>query len=533
MGRDASLLSVQSLSLRIGSSPWLIKDLSFEVHAGKTTALVGESGSGKSLTARTVMQLLPPKARFCTKTDILLAGESLFACSEERMRGIRGQVVSFISQDALFAFNPVLRIGQQLLEAMRIHQPGYMRKHLYKKKILELFDRVGLKNPEQVFAAYPHQCSGGMLQRALIAMALSNQPKLLIADEPTTSLDTMVQAQIITLLKDLQQQLSMAMLFITHDLGLVKQVADSVVVLRQGKLVESSPATTFFRKPKQAYSRVLLQAATLPVGARKPEPVKPPLLTFSKLSFAYDDKVRWWFRKPPSPVLADVSGQVHAGATLALIGASGSGKTTLAKIMVGLNPYHQGTVLFAGDPLTSGIRARSYAQLSQINYVFQNPFASLNPRMTVGQILAEPLWVQQGKRYAQTLALQEAVLEKVSLPKTILDQYPQQFSGGERARIALARALILQPKLLIFDEPTTALDVSLQKQLLVLMKQLQHKYAMTYLLITHDFNVVRFMADHVMVLHEGRVVESGTVNQVLHKPQHQQTQQLLAAMCHV
>jgi ABC-type microcin C transport system duplicated ATPase subunit YejF len=527
---DDSLLTISALSLKIGQSPWLVDQLSFSITSGTTTALVGESGSGKSLTARSIIQLLPKNFIRGDQSDIRFKGQSLFAKTETEMTRIRGQEISLISQDALLAFNPVLRIGAQLSEALHIHQPT-LTKQQKKKLILAAFDQVGLHDPEAVFKAYVHQCSGGMLQRALIAMALINRPSLLIADEPTTSLDTLIQTQIIELLIDLQKELSMTMLFITHDLALVKKVADHVIVLRQGCCVESQPAATFFTKPSADYSRLLLESAQLPIKANNlADETLPALLTFNQVTFTYPQSKFFWQKNTASPVLSNVSGSVAEGQTLALIGESGSGKTTLARILVGLCPYEDGSITFLGQKLASGLKTRTSHELKNINYVFQNPFASLNPRMTVGQIISEPLWIQQGKSQQQTRSLQCQALAKVALPEAILDQYPQQFSGGQRARIALARALIMQPKLIIFDEPTTALDVSLQKQLLELMQQLQQDYGMTYLIITHDFNVVRFMADQVMVLNQGQVAEYGPVHQVLTSPKHNYTKRLLQAV---
>lgn len=516
------LLSIEQLSIYFRQfEGWraAVNQVNFELQAGQCLGLVGESGSGKSLSALAIMQLLPAAARVSIDSRIYFADNNLLSYSERAMRRVRGGSVAMIFQDALSALNPVLSIGQQMREILYCHQR--LSKTAANQKSLQLLADVGISDPIQCLRSYPHELSGGMRQRAMIAMALSGDPQLLIADEPTTALDVTLQARILALLKQLVMKKNIGLLFISHDLSVVSSLADDVVVLQQGRVVESAKTEVFFQNPKSDYSRQLLKAV-LPLTARQQltEGVKNTILRVDNLCVTFPIRSSVLRRRVgETRALAGVNLDVGLGETVALVGESGSGKTTLAKAAIGLTDYQGGVINFSGE-------LRRDMQI-----IFQDPLAALNPRRLVGESIIEGLLAQQrdsSRRFA--IDRLEFVLKQVQLDKEVQWKYPHELSGGQRQRVCIARALALMPKLLILDEPTSALDVSVQLQILDLLLDLQSKHQLAYLLITHNLSVVAYMAHRMVVLHRGKVVESGATAQVLAAPEHEYTKKLLASV---
>ncbi len=509
----------------------VVEGVSFALDAGECLALVGESGSGKSVTALAAMRLLSPQARIW-RGRIRLKGEDLLALPESQMETVRGRRIGMVFQDPMAALNPVLTIGQQLLEAISGDMRATPSLHA---KALELLDQVGLPNPRRQFSAYPHQLSGGMRQRVLIAQALAGDPDLLIADEPTTALDVLLQSQIMGLLNQLRKDRGMALWLITHDLASVHGIADRVIVMREGKVVESA-GNDFFSGPQTSYGRELLTAiprlsACLDRKDLKDDADrKSPVLSIRDLSIAYPSPRRWFSRKSAvSPVVRGVSFDLFEGETLAVVGGSGCGKTSLARGLLGLANLPSGRI--AVDGVTLGQHKGRLIRHPAIQVVFQDPYASMNPRMVVSSILEEGLraLLPELSAVARNLRILEC-LEAVGLDATVLERYPHEFSGGQRQRLCIARSLLVRPKILILDEPTSALDVTVQAQVLGLLKSLRSRFGVSYLFITHDLGVVAQMADRVAVMHQGAVVEMGQTRGILMAPRHPVTQQLIEAM---
>jgi ABC-type microcin C transport system duplicated ATPase subunit YejF len=509
----------------------VVEGVSFALDAGECLALVGESGSGKSVTALAAMRLLSPQARIL-RGRVRLHDEDLLALPESQMETVRGRRIGMVFQDPMAALNPVMTIGQQLLEAIS----GEMRATpSLRSKALELLDQVGLSDPSRQFSAYPHQLSGGMRQRVLIAQALAGDPDLLIADEPTTALDVLLQAQIMGLLNQLRKDRGMALWLITHDLASVHGVADRVIVMREGKVVESA-GNDFFSGPKTSYGRELLTAiprlsACLDrMDLKDDADRKSPVLSIRDLSIAYPSPRRWFSRKSAvSPVVRGVSFDLFEGETLAVVGGSGCGKTSLARGLLGLVNLPSGRIEV--DGVTLGQRKGRLIRHPAIQVVFQDPYASMNPRMVVSSILEEGLraLLPELSAVARNLRILEC-LEAVGLNATVLERYPHEFSGGQRQRLCIARSLLVRPKILILDEPTSALDVTVQAQVLGLLKALRSRFGLSYLFITHDLGVVAQMADRVAVMHQGAVVEMGHTRDILMAPRHAVTQHLIEAM---
>ncbi len=536
------MLNIQGLSIKIaGTDHHAVADLSFTLKAGQTFALVGESGSGKSMTALAIMRLLPDAARI-DAGKVSLAETDLFALSEAQMRAVRGGKVAMIFQEPATCLNPVLRIGDQLLENMRLHTT-YRGPEL-KKRAIQWLEKVGIPEPAQRFHDYPFQFSGGQRQRIMIAMALAVEPDVLIADEPTTALDVTVQAQILQLLKDMQQELGLTVLLITHDLAVVQQMADQIGLLRQGRLVLQSSAEAFFKHPEHAYARQLLEAVPSFAQREKkyglPTPLQPqqeqasPVLSVQDLVISYKQKRHLFKASPAIPVVRELSFDLYKGETLALLGASGCGKSTVAKALLRLMDEQvqvSGQAQLAGQDILLSRGAQLAQQRKIIQIVFQDPFASLNPRMMVGDILAEGLKsLQPHWSAAQRQQRIKELLELTAMPANSMQRYAHEFSGGQRQRIAIARALAVEPQVLICDEPTSALDVSVQAQILDLLIQLQKETGLAYLFITHNFSVVEYIADRVAVMDKGKIIEMGSAQQVLLQPQQPVTQQLLASV---
>jgi microcin C transport system ATP-binding protein len=527
MSAPETVLDVRDLAIRFRQDGRIIdavKGVSFTIGKGETVALVGESGSGKSVTALATVSLLPDSA--LVTGSVRYNGAEMVGAAEPELRRVRGNDISFIFQEPMTSLNPLHTIQTQLGESLALHQG--LTGDAARARIIELLNKVGIREAESRLDAYPHQLSGGQRQRVMIAMALANGPDLLIADEPTTALDVTIQAQILELLADLKRTEGLSLLFITHDLGVVRRIADQVCVMQGGEIVEQGPAAQIFAAPQHPYTQKLLAAE--PKGRPDPVPVDAPEIVRTEGLRVWFPIHRGFLRRTVGYVKAvnDATLSVRAGETLGIVGESGSGKTTLALAILRLIPS-TGPVVFLGQDLQSrhGRELRDLRRNLQI--VFQDPFGSLSPRMTVEQIIAEGLGVhgvEPGRDKRQMVA---DIMTEVGLDPAAMGRYPHEFSGGQRQRIAIARAMILRPKLVVLDEPTSALDMTVQVQIVDLLRALQRKWGLAYLFISHDLRVVRALAHKVIVMKDGDVVEAGVGAQVFENPQHAYTQALLAA----
>ncbi|MDQ7047584.1 MAG: dipeptide ABC transporter ATP-binding protein [Sulfurovum sp.] len=523
-----TILNVKNLSLTIGTQT-LIDNISFNIKHGEIFALVGESGSGKSLTSLAIMQLLP-EAIAVRSGDIILNDISLFSLSETQMQKVRGKSIAMIFQEPMSALNPVMSVGMQVAEVLQVHL-GLQKKQL-KEKVLALFVEVALKDPKERYDWYPHQLSGGQKQRVMIAIALACEPDLLIADEPTTALDVTIQAQVLSLLQDICRQRKLSILFITHDMAVVSQMADTVAVMKEGKIVEQASSQEFFTHPKHPYTQKLLEDARASKAYTRLEKKDEILLEVEGLKVYFPIK-KGFFQRTRGFVKAvdDVSFSIGKGKTLALVGESGSGKSTIGKAILSLLDETEGKVSFENQNLVGLDKKALNPYRRKIQVVFQDPFSALNPRMTIAEILREgmmSLGVGPTSREAQDESIQNLLL-KVDLEASHMHRYPHEFSGGQRQRIGIARALAVEPELIICDEPTSALDVSVRTQVLALLRKLQEESGVSYLFITHDLSIVPMVADTVVVMKEGKIVEQGLVKDVMQNPQHPYTQKLLAS----
>ena len=520
-----------------------VNDVSFQVNAGETFALVGESGSGKSVTALSVIRLLPEAAKLTSGT-VNFDGTDLLALPERNMRDIRGSGISMIFQEPMTSLNPVVKVGRQISEVLIRHQN--MTKAQAHQRALDLLDAVKIPKPSYTIDTFAHELSGGMKQRVMIAIALACEPKLLIADEPTTALDVTIQAQVLDLINDLQQQFKMAILFITHDLAVVKQVSDHVAVMKEGEIVEQSSNEVFFSTPQHQYSWDLF--AALPAMEKRGQLLlasnhkihKPTVKTIkdSDTLHVKDLKVHFPIRKGIFKrtvgyvkAVDGVSLEIPPGKTVALVGESGSGKTTVGKGILRLVQPTSGEVTYLGLPIHNIDYKQLLEQRTNLQIVFQDPYSSMNPRMLVGDIIEEgmkSLNVTPDANARKNRVLQ--LLKQIGLDEYAHMRYPHEFSGGQRQRICIARALAVNPKIIICDEPTSALDVSVQAQILDLLNNLQAKYGISYLFITHNMSVVAYFADRVAVMYQGKIVEQGEVEQVLTNPNHEYTKKLLSAV---
>ena len=529
-----SLLSISNLSVRFdtpGGAFDAVRHVSFDVKKGETVALVGESGSGKSVTALSVLQLLPYPLASHPSGSIKFDGIELVNAGEKKMRAIRGSRIGMIFQEPLSSLNPLHTIERQIAEVILLHKKA--TKKAARARVLELLDLVGLSNMKDRLNAYPHQLSGGQRQRVGIAMALANDPELLIADEPTTALDVTIQAQILELLADLKTRLNMSLLIITHDLKIVEKMADRVCVMKNGEIVEQNTCREIFENPAHDYTKMLLAAQ--PKGhTHAANPNAPVILSAKNVKVWFPDK-RDFFGRAQSFVKAvdDVSFTIREQQTLGIVGESGSGKTTLGLAILRLLQA-EGEIIFNGQDI-SKLQGDALRNLrAQMQIVFQDPFGSLSPRMSVSQIIGEGLQVHR-KDLTDT-AREELVvqaLKDVRLDPETRHRYPHEFSGGQRQRISIARALVLQPKLLILDEPTSALDVSVQAQIVDLLRDLQERYRLSYLFISHDLRVVKALSHDVLVMKNGVVVESGNTADIFTNPQTQYTKSLMEAALHL
>ena len=530
-----------------------VKGVSFDVGTNETVAVVGESGSGKSVTSLAIMGLLPKEnALILPSSSVVFSGKELTKLTPSQMRDIRGDEISMIFQEPMSSLNPVFQVGDQIAEALREHKG--MSRSAARARAIELLEEVGIPEPQRRINAYPHELSGGQQQRVMIAMAISCEPKLLIADEPTTALDVTIQRQILELLADLQKRRQMAVLFITHDLAVVGEIADRVVVMRRGEIREQGMAQDIFLKPTDAYTKALL-ACRPSVGARplrlaviedfvggkdirlnssiRVRGIKPDdqvLLKVEGLSKNFESR-EGLFGKRIFEAVKNVSFNLVKGKTLGVVGESGSGKTTVGLTLMRLHEATKGTAVFEGKDLLAMSASDFKAYKRRVQIVFQNPYASLNPRFTVGQIIVEPMHVHRiGANDLERERLAFELLDKVGLPKQSFNKYPHEFSGGQRQRIAIARCLTMRPDILICDESVSALDVSVQAQVLNLLQDLQDEYRTSYIFISHDLAVVHYMADEVLVMHQGEVVEQGSSDAIYSSPQHAYTRSLLGAI---
>jgi peptide/nickel transport system ATP-binding protein len=498
------ILSIPKLDISINQSS-IIRNFSLALYPGQCIGLVGESGSGKTISALSILQLLPHNASVSLESQIIYRGQDLLNYSEKQMRQIRGKRIGMIFQDAMVAFNPVLTIGYQINEILQLHFKLSYREA--QQRALEWLDRVGIQDVLRSYQSYPHELSGGMRQRAMIAMAIATDPELLIADEPTTALDTTLQNQIIELLQSLKKEKKCALLFIGHDLSVVSKLADDMIVLKQGEIVEKNSVACFFEKPQHPYSQELLDAV-LSHSPRHTEEIQSDVLLAVRHLKCYFPIRSGLLRRAKAFVKAvdDVSFVVRRGETVALIGESGSGKTTTAKAVLQLLKVTNGEVIFDGTDLCQ-ISGKSLRKIRpEIQIIFQDSFSALNPRMTIGDSVCEGLKIQK-KFKNKKIALETArqLLKQVELPEDFVSRYPHELSGGQRQRVCIARALALLPKLLILDEPTSALDVSTQKQILALLDRLQRELHIAYLLITHNMSVVSYLAHRVIAMKNGRI----------------------------
>jgi len=527
----SAVLQIQDLNVAFsqdGRQVDAVRGVSFEVARGEVVALVGESGSGKSVTAMSSVALLGANAK--VTGSIRYNGQQMVGASRDLLQQVRGNEISFIFQEPMTSLNPLHTIEKQLRESIELHQD--LRQSLtgaeIEARIIALLERVGLPDPASRLGAYPHQLSGGQRQRVMIAMALANGPELLIADEPTTALDVTIQAQILDLLMLLKQQDGMGMLFITHDLGIVRQIADRVCVMQDGKIVETGPTKDIFKAPQHPYTQKLLNAHS--VGA--PQPFDP---SASVIAQATNAKI--WFpiqrgvlKRTVGHVKAvnDVSLTLRAGETIGIVGESGSGKSTLAMAIMRLISF-EGKIAFDGRDLGAFKTRDLRALRKDMQIVFQDPYGSLSPRMTCAQIIAEGLGVHGTPSGRSQENLVEEILQEVGLDPEMQHRYPHEFSGGQRQRIAIARAMVMRPKLVVLDEPTSALDMTVQVQIVDLLRNLQKAHGLAYLFISHDLRVVRAMSHTVIVMKEGDVVEHGPVSEVFEAPKTQYTRGLMAA----
>ncbi|MDT8345749.1 MAG: ABC transporter ATP-binding protein [Thermohalobaculum sp.] len=523
-----TLLEVRDLAITFRSEGRVIRavdGVSLSIARGETLALVGESGSGKSLTALATVKLLPDTAEVAG--SVTYRGREMIGADARTLRDIRGNDISFVFQEPMTSLNPLHTIEKQIGESLALHQG--LTGAASRTRIIELLTKVGIRDPETRLGAWPHQLSGGQRQRVMIAMALANKPELLIADEPTTALDVTIQAQILALLAELRRAEGLSMLFITHDLGIVRRVADRVAVMQAGKIVETGPVAQVFASPSHPYTQKLLAAE--PRGrATPPDDGAEPLLSGERIRVWFPIK-RGFFKRTVGHIKAvtDIDLTLNRGETLGVVGESGSGKTTLALGLMRLIPAG-GRISFLGREI-QGLRGRGLRALRRdMQIVFQDPYGSLSPRMSIAEIIAEGLGVH-GLR-EPGLSAREAVarqMHEVGLDPAMMDRYPHEFSGGQRQRIAIARAMILKPEFVVLDEPTSALDMTVQTQIVDLLRDLQRRYRLGYLFISHDLRVVRAMAHRMIVMRAGEVVESGTADEVFERPQTDYARALMAA----
>jgi len=552
-----SIIEVSDFSLSIDNKS-ILKNINFTIAPNEIVAMVGESGSGKSLTALSLLGLLPKNKTQIDSGTIQFEETPLLDLTEKEWQQLRGNKISMVFQEPQSSLNPTMKCGEQVDEIIQQHFKNRFSAKERMAKIIEAFDRVKLPNPERIYSAYPHEISGGQKQRVMISMALMNEPKLLIADEPTTALDVQVQKEIVDLLKELQKQTQMSVLFISHDLSLVSQLADKIVVLYQGKVVETGTPIDIFKNPKERYTRALIQARPTPNKCLKKLPtiedynddlvvneyVNPkerslrldklyaqqPILSVRNLYKTYTSSNGLFGKKEQFTAVQDLSFDLYPGETLGLVGASGCGKSTLGRALVYLDKPTSGEIHYKGQSL-KGLNASQIRTLrTDVQFIFQDPYAALHPQKKIGNAILEPLdahqILPQSKQKNRVLSL----LEQVGLDSTFFDRYPHELSGGQRQRVVIARALAVEPKVLICDESVAALDISVQAQVLNLLNELQEKLKLSYLFISHDLSVVQYISDKIMVMHEGELVEYKEADELYRNPEKLPTQKLIEAI---
>ncbi|MCZ4058098.1 ABC transporter ATP-binding protein [Pantoea sp. LMR881] len=525
------LLRVRQLSVALPAGmdrQFAVENLSFDLAAGEILCIIGESGSGKSVTAHAAMGLLPRALRI-TSGEILLRDKDLLTLTPDALRQLQGRTLAIIFQDPLSALNPLMTIGAQIMEVMQAHNVGDALSQ--RQKVLSLLHEVGLPEPARIQHQYPFRLSGGQRQRVMIAMALALDPDVLIADEPTTALDVTTQAQILKLIRELQQRKGMSVMFITHDFGVVEEIADQVIVMEKGRMVESGPAQQVLRHPQHPYSRQLIAAVPrLHKQARARRDKAPQVLQVKNLFKTYRSDGGWFSRSREVTALNNVSFSLRKGETLGIVGESGSGKSSLGRVLLKLLPADSGEVLFDGRDILP-MNENAFRPLRRwIQMVFQDPFASLNPRHTIGTILSAGPLALGGMSQAEVKRKAQQLLRLVGLEPGVWERYPHEFSGGQRQRIGIARALMFDPLLLVADESVSALDVSIQAQVLALLKEVQEKTQIAMIFITHDLRVASQICDEIAVLYKGEIVEQGTPQAVFQQPKHAYTAQLVAAI---
>jgi len=517
------VLSIQNLSIGTRSGQSLVRDVSFDVHAGETVCIVGESGSGKSLTSLAVMGLLPKGVLHATAGTAVLNGVDMLQASPAQLLRKRATEVAMVFQEPMTALNPVQRVGDQIDEVLRLHTdlPRAQRK----ARVLAMLERVGMPDIQRIHASYPHQLSGGQRQRIVIAMALILRPRLLIADEPTTALDVTTQKQVLQLMKELQQEQGTAVIFITHDFGVVSEIADRIVVMNRGDVVETGGREEVLSRPVAAYTRLLISSVPSLVARFREDAAVPPVLEVIGLDKVYAER-RFLGKERTTHAARDVTFAVRPGQITGIIGESGSGKTTVARCVMRLVEPTAGSIFLGGD----AVQGRRSAETTRafVQYIFQDPYRSLNPRRTVGDSVSEGL-VNGGMARDEAMTRARGALERVGIPADALSRYPHQFSGGQRQRICIARAVVMEPRVLVADEAVSALDVSVQAQVLALLERLRDELNIGILFITHDLRVAAQICNSVIVMKRGEVVEAGDAADVLMKPKHAYTRALIAA----
>lgn len=548
------LLSVKQLNVSFGQNK-VVQDLSFDLNKNEILGIVGESGSGKSVSSLAIMRLLSPKAKI--EGEILFQKENISELSEEKVRRLRGNDISMIFQEPMSSLNPSMKCGKQVCEILQLHKKLSFKDA--KNEALQLFEKVKLPRPQEIFKSYPHQISGGQKQRVMIAMAIACKPKLLIADEPTTALDVTVQKEILQLLKDIQRETEMSIIFISHDLALVAQFANRVAVMYQGKLVEINTSKEIFTNPQQAYSKALLASKPRTDQRLKKLPTvtdilenNPPteietkierqqrhqelyakeaLLRVSNVSKIFGTAGNWFKKDNQFHAVNDVSFELYEGETLGLVGESGCGKSTLGNLILGIEKVNAGEIWYKGQDLAS-LSSNEFKKLRrEIQLIFQDPFSSLNPRLSVGEAIVEPMLVHHiyaNRKEAVKKAYE--LLDRVGLSAKHFHRYPHEFSGGQRQRIGIARTIGVQPKLVICDESVSALDISVQAQVLNLLNELKQDFGFTYIFISHDLSVVKYMSDQLLVMYQGEIVERGDADDVYENPMKEYTSDLIAAI---
>ncbi|CAN7681330.1 ABC transporter ATP-binding protein [Caballeronia sp. LjRoot34] len=527
---NAPVVELQGLTVRVRDADGVpgravVEQLSFSVRAGETVCIVGESGSGKSVTSLATMGLLPREALQASEGRILIDGEDVLAASDERLRILRASRMAMVFQEPMTALNPVQRVGQQVEEVLRLHTR--LARAERRARVLAMLESVHLPDVPRIYRSFPHQLSGGQRQRIVIAMALILQPRVLIADEPTTALDVTTQKQILALIRELQQRHRTAVIFITHDFGVVAEIADRIVVMNQGRVVESGARDEVLARPREAYTRLLVSSVPSLVPLQRVAPAGEAVLEIRALGKTYGSASRF-SRVQPVAAATDISLTVRRGEVVGIVGESGSGKSTVARCAVRLIDPTTGAVLLHGDDIATASRSRLRPLRKRIQIVFQDPYRSLNPRLRVGESIVEGL-LNYGASRAEARLKAERALDLVGLPVDAIDRFPHQFSGGQRQRICIARALVMEPDVLVADEAVSALDVSVQAQVLALLDEVRRRVGIGVLFITHDLRVAAQICDTIVVMQHGRIVEAGPAHAVLTQPREAYTRALIHA----